>query len=76
MLDDMIEDVAVSEMRAEIQDHLRCCEHCEVTLNTTRRTIEIYRQHAHEIYEMPDDLRERLHKSVMKAFMARCKKSC
>ena len=38
-------------MRADLQEHLHGCEHCEVTLNTTRKTIQIYR--SHEIYEMP-----------------------
>ena len=57
-------------MRADLQEHLRGCEHCEVTLNTTRKTIEIYR--SHEIYELPTGLRERLHTAIM----ARCKKGC
>jgi len=39
-------------------------------LNTTRKTIQIYR--SHEIYEMPASLRERLHKAIM----AKCKKGC
>jgi hypothetical protein len=57
-------------MRADLREHLRGCEHCEVTLNTTRKTIEIYR--SHEIYALPTDLRERLHAAIM----ARCKKGC
>ena len=32
-------------MRADLQEHLRGCEHCEVTLSTTRKTIQIYRSH-------------------------------
>jgi hypothetical protein len=69
-LDDLIDDVVTSQMRADLQDHLRGCEHCEVTLNTTRKTIEIYR--SHEIYDLPSGLRERLHAAIM----ARCKKGC
>jgi hypothetical protein len=67
LLDDMID---APELRADLQDHLDCCEHCEVTLNTTRKTIEIYR--SHQIYDMPASLRERLHAAIM----ARCKKGC
>ncbi|HWE84454.1 MAG TPA: hypothetical protein VG267_05885 [Terracidiphilus sp.] len=67
LLDDMID---TSELSADLKDHLACCEHCEVTLNTTRKTIEIYR--SHQIYEMPASLRERLHAAIM----ARCKKGC
>ena len=70
MLDDLIDDTVTTEMRADLQDHLRGCDHCEVTLNTTRKTIQIYR--SHEIYEMPVGLRERLHKAIME----RCKKGC
>ncbi|MGA2726919.1 MAG: zf-HC2 domain-containing protein [Terracidiphilus sp.] len=69
-LDDLIDDAVTSEMRADLQEHLRGCEHCEVTLSTTRKTIEIYR--SHEIYDLPSDLRERLHAAIM----ARCKKGC
>lgn len=70
MLDDMIDDTVSTRMRADLEEHLRGCEHCEVTLNTTRKTIQIYR--SHEIYEMPAGLRERLHAAIM----ARCKKGC
>jgi hypothetical protein len=70
MLDDLIDDSVTTEMRADLQEHLRGCEHCEVTLSTTRKTIQIYR--SHEIYEMPVGLRERLHKAIME----RCKKGC
>ena len=70
MLDDLIDDTVTTAMRADLQEHLRGCEHCEVTLSTTRKTIQIYR--SHEIYEMPVGLRERLHKAIME----RCKKGC
>jgi hypothetical protein len=69
-LDDLIDDAVTTEMRADLKEHLRGCEHCEVTLSTTRKTIEIYR--SHEIYALPTDLRERLHAAIM----ARCKKGC
>jgi hypothetical protein len=69
-LDDLLDDTVTTEMRADLKEHLRGCEHCEVTLNTTRKTIEIYR--SHEIYALPTDLRERLHAAIM----ARCKKGC
>jgi len=69
-LDDLIDDAVTSKMRADLQEHLRGCEHCEVTLSTTRKTIQIYR--SNEIYDLPSDLRERLHAAIM----ARCKKGC
>jgi hypothetical protein len=70
LLDDMIDDSVPAEMRAELQQHMGCCDHCVVTLDTTRKTIEIYR--SHQIYDLPPGLRERLHAAIM----ARCKKDC
>lgn len=70
LLDDLLDDSTSTAMRSELEQHLRGCEHCEVTFNTTRKTIQIYR--SHEIYEMPSGLRERLHAAIM----ARCKKGC
>ena len=69
-LDELIDDTVTERMRIDLQEHLRGCEHCEVTLNTTRKTIEIYR--SHEIYDLPSDLRERLHAAIM----SRCRKGC
>jgi hypothetical protein len=54
-------------LRADLESHLQECEHCVITLNTTRKTIEIYR--SHEIYELPEDLRVRLEKAIL----AKCK---
>lgn len=70
LLDDLIDDSVTTEMRSELQEHLRGCEHCEITLNTTRKTIQIYR--SHQLFELPDTLRDRLHKAIM----SRCKKGC
>jgi anti-sigma factor RsiW len=55
------------DLLAEVQTHVRECHHCEVVLDTTRKTISIYREH--EIYEFPTELRERLHSAIM----AKCK---
>jgi anti-sigma factor RsiW len=70
LLDDLIDDSVSPETRTELQAHLGHCGHCEVVLDTTRKTIEIYR--ANEIYELPADLRDRLHAAIM----TRCKKGC
>ncbi len=70
LLDDVIDDSITPEVRADLELHLKRCAHCEVILNTTKKTIEIYR--SHEIYELPAGLRQRLHAAIM----ARCKKGC
>ena len=54
ILDDVIDESIAAETRAEIETHLRKCGHCEVVLDTTRKTIEIYR--SHEIYELPAEV--------------------
>jgi len=70
ILDELIDDDVSNDTRAQLQEHLKGCDHCEVTLNTTRKTIEIYR--SHEVYELPNSVRERLHAAIM----ARCKNGC
>lgn len=67
-LDDMLDQDWAIPLRADLEEHLRSCEHCEITLSTTRKTIQIYR--SHELYELPEDLRDRLHRAIM----AKCRK--
>jgi len=70
-LDDLIDNqITQASLRADLDQHLKDCDHCVITFNTTRKTIEIYR--SHEIYELPNALRERLHAAIM----AKCKKGC
>jgi len=42
---------------------LAWCHNCYVVCDTTRKTIEIYRDS--ELYELPDDLRTRLRAAIM-----------
>ena len=51
------------ELLEEVRAHLAGCNHCEVVLNTTRKTIEIYR--GSDVYEMSTELQERLHSAIM-----------
>ncbi len=51
------------ELLEEVRAHLADCSHCEVVLNTTRQTIEVYR--GNDIYEISTELRERLHSAIM-----------
>ena len=57
------------DLLAEVKEHLGTCHHCEVVVNTTRKTIDIYRHE--QPYEFPEDLRNRLHSAIM----ARCSQS-
>jgi len=67
-LDDLLDHKVDSQLRAEIEEHLHGCEHCLITMNTTKKTIEIYR--SQEIYELPEPLRVRLEMTILE----RCRK--
>ena len=49
--------------KAELDGHLAWCHNCYVVCDTTKKTIEIYRNS--ELYELPDDLRARLQSAIM-----------
>lgn len=66
-LGDFLDDNVVAGMRADLEAHLKDCEHCVITMTTTRKTIEVYRNH--EIYELPSGLRDRLQAAIL----AKCK---
>ena len=57
------------DLMVEVREHLGSCHHCEVVVDSTRKTIEVYR--GTEIYEFPDDLSTRLRSAIM----ARCNKA-
>jgi hypothetical protein len=62
ILDDVIDETIAAQTRSEIESHLRGCGHCEVVLDTVRKTIEIYQ--CHELYELPNDVSSRLHAAI------------
>jgi anti-sigma factor RsiW len=55
-------------LRAEVEQHLACCKHCEVVLDSTTKTINIYRNQ--ELYDFPVELQERLHATIMQRCLA------
>jgi anti-sigma factor RsiW len=55
------------ELLEEVRAHTASCSHCEVVLDTTRKTISVYKDH--EVYEISTEFRERLHAAIM----AKCK---
>ena len=56
------------DLMSEVKQHLGSCHHCEVVVDTTRKTIEVYR--GSEVYEFPAEVSDRLRKAIM----ARCEK--
>ena len=68
-LTDFFDGQIEPDLLVEVKEHLGTCHHCEVVVNTTRQTIDIYRDQ--QTYEFPEDLRGRLHSAIM----ARCSQS-
>jgi anti-sigma factor RsiW len=57
-------DGKISEnLKIELDEHLHWCKECHLVMNTTKKTIEIYRDN--ELYELPESLRSRLHDAIM-----------
>lgn len=68
-LTDYLDGKINENLRVELDEHLHWCHECDVVMNTTQKTIEIYRDN--KIYELPEDLRDRLHQAIM----TKCRKS-
>jgi len=58
-LDGVIDD----RTKVELEGHLSWCHNCYVVCDTTKKTIEIYRDS--KLYELPDDLRTRLRSAIV-----------
>ena len=55
--------------KSELEEHLTWCHDCHVVHDTTKKTIEIYRDS--KLYELPAELGNKLRAAIM----ARCKGS-
>jgi hypothetical protein len=65
-LTDFFDGNVPTELMSEVQHHIAECKHCEVVLDSTTKTINIYRDH--ELYDFPPELHDR----IQTAIMARC----
>ncbi|HET9789950.1 MAG TPA: zf-HC2 domain-containing protein [Candidatus Angelobacter sp.] len=63
-LSDYLDGRITEDLKIELDEHLHWCHECHVVMNTTKKTIEIYRDN--QIYELPTGLRTRLHDAIMK----------
>lgn len=68
-LNDYLDGAITPQLRSELEEHLTWCRNCYIVCNTTRQTIEIYKDN--DIFELPDPLRSKLQSAIM----ARCKQS-
>lgn len=62
-LTDYLDGTLTESTKVELDEHLHWCHECHVVMNTTKKTIEIYRDN--QIYELPESLRNRLHHAIM-----------
>ena len=62
-LTDYLDATIDASTHAELEDHLAWCHNCYVICNTTKKTIEIYRDS--QLYELPEDLRTRLEVAIL-----------
>ncbi len=62
-LTDYLDDALDASTRAELEDHLHWCHNCYVICNTTKKTIEIYRDS--QLFTLPEDLRTRLESAIL-----------
>ena len=72
-LTDYLDATIDESTRLELEDHLAWCHNCYVICNTTKKTIEIYRDS--QLYELPEDLRSRLQVAIMSKCVSRKKRS-
>ncbi len=65
-LTDFFDGTVPPDLLAEVEHHIAVCKHCEVVLDSTTKTITMYRNH--ELYDFTPELEERMTMSIM----ARC----
>ncbi len=70
-LTDYLDDSMDESTRAELEDHLQWCHNCYVVCDTTKKTIEIYRDS--KMYELPEDLRTKLQTAILSKCKSRKK---
>jgi predicted anti-sigma-YlaC factor YlaD len=68
-LTDYLDESMDARTRAELEEHLNWCHNCYVICTTTKTTIQIYRNA--EVYELPEDLRNRLETAILEKCKAK-----
>jgi anti-sigma factor RsiW len=62
-LTDFFDGTVPPDLMAEVTQHIAECRHCEVVLDSTTKTINIYRNS--ELYDFPPELQSRLETAIM-----------
>ena len=72
-LNEYLDDALDPRTRSELDDHLAWCHNCYVVCDTTKKTIQIYKNT--EVYDLPDELRTRLQQAIQTKCQAKKKAS-
>ena len=72
-LTDYLDGAIDAGTKAELEEHLAWCHNCYVVADTTKKTIEIYRDS--KLYELPENLRSRLRTAIVAKCQSRKKTS-
>ena len=67
-LSDYLDDEARAELVQQVDMHLHECSHCQVEVDTLRRTVEIYR--CDEKVAIPTTLSDKLQQALDQAYRA------
>ena len=70
-LSDYLDETIDAELRTKLEKHIPECPNCWVILDTTRKTIQIYK--GMEPYPIPPDVENRLMKALEKKMAAKQK---
>ena len=68
-LNDYLDDAVDAKLRAHIEAHITECPNCFVILDTTQKTIQVYK--GMQPQALPDDVRARLLKAVERKLAAK-----
>ncbi len=68
-LNDYLDETVDVELRRKIEVHITECPNCFVILDTTRKTIQVYKGMQPQV--LPDDVQSRLLKAVERKTAAR-----
>ena len=73
-LNEFLDESASAETRAELQKHVNECPNCFVVVDTTRRTLKVFKGVTEKV--LPTEMHERLMKAIERRMAAkRCAKA-
>lgn len=67
-ISEFVDGSASEELCAQIRRHMEGCENCRVVVDTTARTVQLYKGDE-LLEELPADFKERLHGSLRDAWV-------